>query len=86
MQDTITYNQKDLILKVNNNYNPINLDLESWELFIEKISEGREYQKEAIKNAIIYLASGRYNSIEDLINENYLSNSELKKRYITIPS
>ena len=84
MQDTITYNQKDLILKVNNNYNPINLDLESWELFIEKISEGREYQKEAIKNAIIYLASGRYNSIEDLINENYLSNSELKKRYITI--
>lgn len=84
MQDTITYNQRDLVLRVNNNYNPINLDLDSWELFIEKISEGRQYQKEAIKNTIIYLASGRYNSIEDLISENYLSNNELKKKYITI--
>ena len=35
----------------------------------EEFQLDREYQKEAIKNAVIYLASGRYTKIEDLIAE-----------------
>jgi len=41
----------------------------------------RDYQKEAIRAAIIYLASGMYNSIEDIVKENYEKNSELEKKY-----
>lgn len=41
----------------------------------------RQYQKEAIENSVIYLASARYNSIEDLIRENWTKNSELHNRY-----
>lgn len=84
MQDIIKYNQKDLVLNVNKNFDPKVLDLNSWELFIEKLVEGREYQKDAIKNAIIYLASNRYEKIEDLIEENYNQNSEIRKKYLTI--
>jgi type III restriction enzyme len=71
MQDIKIYKQKDLILKVNQNYDPTKLDLDSWDLFLDKLCGDREYQKESIKNAIIYLASGRYEKIEDLVEENY---------------
>ena len=37
-----------------------------------------------IKSAIIYLASNRYNKIEDLIEENYNQNSEIRKKYLDI--
>ena len=57
--------------------------MNSWDLFIDKLVQGREYQKEAIKNAIVYLASGRYSKLEDLIDENYDKNSEIRKKYLT---
>ena len=38
-------------------------------------------KKEAIKNAIIYIASGHYESIEELVKENAQNNDELKNRY-----
>lgn len=84
MQDIIKYNQRDLVLKVNKNYDPSILDLDSWELFIDRLTEGRNFQKEAIKNAIIYLASQRYSSIEDLVKENYERNNELIGKYASI--
>jgi len=37
--------------------------------------------KSRIKNAIIYLASGRYEKIEDLVEENYQNNVELQAKY-----
>ena len=77
MQDIKIYKQKDLILKVNKNYDPIKLDLDSWVFFLDKLCGDREYQKEAIKNAIIYFASGRYEKIESLVEENYQNNNEL---------
>ena len=43
----------------------------------------RTYQKEAIICSIIYLASGKYNDIEDLIRQNWQEthNVELRERY-----
>lgn len=84
MQDIKIFKQKDLVLKVNHNYDPIKLDLDSWSLFLDKLCGDREYQKEAIQNAIIYLASGRYGKIEDLIEENYQDNTELQAKYSSL--
>ncbi len=81
MQDIKIFKQKDLLLKVNQNYDPTKLDLDSWDFFLDKLCGDREYQKEAIKNAIIYLANGRYEKIEDLVEENYQNNPELQTKY-----
>ena len=78
------FNTQDLVLKVNiKSFDPEKLPISDWQRFLDVLCGNREYQKEAIKTAIIYLASGRYKSIEDLVNENYRVNDELKKRYST---
>jgi len=84
MQDIKIYKQKDLVLKVNQNYDPTELDLDSWDLFLDKLCGDREYQKEAIKNAVIFLASERYSKTEDLIEENYQNNTELQTKYTSL--
>lgn len=81
MPDIKIFKQKDLLLKVNKNYDPIKLDLDSWDFFLDKLCGDREFQKEAIKNAIIYLASGRYEKIENLVEENYQNNNELQAKF-----
>ena len=81
MENKIVFNQKDLILKVNKNYDKSKLNLDKWEAFLDVLCGDRDYQKEAIRAAIIYLASGMYNSIEDIVKENYEKNLELGKKY-----
>lgn len=76
-----TYNTKDLVLEVSKSYDPMKLDLTKWDRFIDALCGDRQYQREAIENTIIYLASGRYKSIEDLVRENWNKNSELHTRY-----
>ena len=74
------FNTQDLVLKINTkSYDPEKLPLSDWQRFLDVLCGNREYQKEAIKTAIIYLASGRYNSIEDLVKENF----RLKLQVIT---
>lgn len=81
MKDIKIFKQKDLLLKVNKNYDPTKLDLDSWDFFLDKLCGDREYQKEAIKNTIIYLTSGRYEKIENLVEENYQNNNELQAKF-----
>ncbi|MDI1472993.1 DEAD/DEAH box helicase family protein [Thermodesulfovibrio sp. 1176] len=76
-----TYKTKDLVLEVSKSYDPTKLDLSIWDRFIDVLCGDRQYQKEAIENAIVYLASGRYKSIEDLVEENWEKNPELHTRY-----
>ncbi|MFH0948173.1 MAG: DEAD/DEAH box helicase family protein, partial [Elusimicrobiota bacterium] len=75
------YKTQDLVLQVKQNYNPVKLNLKKWVDFIDVLCGDREFQKEAIRDAIIFLASGEYNSIESLIEENFRKNDELQKRY-----
>lgn len=75
------YKTQDLVLQVKQNYNPAKLNLKKWVDFIDVLCGDREYQKEAIKDAIIFIASGEYNSIENLVEENFRKNDELQKRY-----
>lgn len=84
MENKIIFNQKDLILKINKNYNKSKLNLDKWERYLDTLCVDREYQKEAIKNAVIYLASGKYQSIEDLVEENYRDNLELSKKFSSL--
>ena len=81
MQDIKIYKQKDLVLKVNQNYDPTKLDLDAWDSFLDKLCIDRAYQKEAIKNAVIFLASARYAKTKNLVDENYKKNTELQAKY-----
>ena len=75
------YKTQDLVLQVRLTFDPAKLNLRKWVDFLDVLCGDREYQKEAIKSAIIYLASGEYRSLEDLIEENFRKNDELQKRY-----
>lgn len=86
MEDIKIFNQGDLVLKVNPVYDPNILDLDEWGRFLDVLCGDREYQKEAIKTSIIYLASGNYNNTEDLITENYSTSLEMKKKYLDLNS
>lgn len=75
------YKTQDLVLHVKQNYDPTRLNLKKWVDFLDVLCGDREFQKEAIRDAIIFIASGEYNSIESLIEENFRKNDELQKRY-----
>lgn len=71
----------ELLLKVSPSYEPSRLPLKEWTAFLNALCGTREYQKDAIKTALIYLFGGRYNKIEDLIQENFNANEEIARRY-----
>jgi len=75
------YKTLDLVLQVKQSYNPAKLNLKKWVSFLDVLCGDREFQKEAIRDAIIFIASGEYKSIESLIEENFRKNDELQKRY-----
>lgn len=84
MQDKKTFKTQELVLKVNQNYNPLELRLDDWDRYLDILCVNRGYQKEAIKTAIIYLFGGRYKSIETLVEENYRENHGLRERFRTV--
>jgi type III restriction enzyme len=79
-----TYNTQDLVLQVRKSFDPSRLKLNEWERFLNILCGDRFYQKEAIKSALIYLASGNYLCIEDLVQENSRNNPQLITRYHSI--
>ncbi len=78
------YKTQDLVLKVKQNYDPSKLNLKKWVSFLDALCGDKEFQKEAIRDAVIFLASGEYRSIEDLVEENFRKNDELQKRYKSV--
>jgi len=51
----IRIKEEDLVLKISSSYNPNNFDISKYEGFIDKLCGTREYQKEAIKKACIFM-------------------------------
>lgn len=84
MQDKLVFKTQSLVLNVNPVVNPLTFPLDEWDRFLDILCVDRTYQKQAIITAIKYLFSGRYKSIESLVDENYNQNSELRERYKTI--
>ncbi len=75
-------NTQDLVLKVDaKSYDPIKFPLDDWDRFLDILCQNRDYQKTAVKTALHYLISTKYNSIEDIVKENYNSNEQLQLRY-----
>ena len=81
MVEIKTFRQSELVLKVNRVYDTNRLDLSAWRPFIDRLCGDRVFQKEAIEAAIIYLASGQYNSLKDLAEYNYSQNVCLRDKY-----
>lgn len=75
------YKQEDLILKISDSYDPFKLSLGEWEEFLDALCGQRNYQKEAIKKAVIYLAAGKYSSLTELAKENYEKSIVLQDKY-----
>lgn len=71
----------ELLLKVSPSFEPSRLPLNEWTAFLTALCGTRNYQKEAIETALIYLFGGRYKKIEDLVSENFGRNDELARRY-----
>ncbi|MBE7727189.1 MAG: restriction endonuclease subunit R [Enterocloster citroniae] len=81
MNGILKIQASNLVLNINNTYDPQKLDLEKWDEYLDLLCGERTYQKEAIKAAIIYLASGEYSSINQLAKENYRNNIDLQDKY-----
>ena len=81
MEGVIKIKESDLVLRVKLNYDPSILNLSAWDNYLDILCGIREYQKEAIRTAIIYLASGYYHTIDQLARENYADNLSLQDKY-----
>lgn len=81
MEGIIKIEESNMVLKVKEDYNPSVLNIAEWDTYLDCLCGPRDYQKEAIKRAIIYMASGEYESINQLARENYRENSSLQEKY-----
>ena len=81
MDGIIRIEESNIVLKVKNEYNPSILDLNEWSHYLDCLCGNRDYQKQAIKTAIIYLASKEYSSVNQLAKENYVTNDFLMQKY-----
>ncbi len=79
-----TFQNRDLVLKVSPNYDPKRFDPNKYEPFLDALCSDREYQKEAIREAVRYFLGGEYRSLKDLAEENYHNNSKLQEKYASV--
>jgi len=86
IQEIKQFKTADLVLQVSKNFNPATLNLAAWDRYWDILCSGRQYQKEAIHKAIIFLASGLYSNIDDLVRENWINPKmvELQNRFQTV--
>jgi len=86
MEEIKRYKTSDLVLKVDKNYDPTKLPLQDWDRYLDILVNDRQYQKEAIINTVIFLASDLYKNTSDLVEKNWneSSNVELRNRYSSL--
>ena len=83
MLERQTFQNKDLVLKVSNSYDPKRLDPNKYEAFLDALCGDREYQKEAIQVTLRYFLGGEYKNLRELAEENYHSNPKLQEKYLS---
>ena len=84
MQDIHIFKNQDLILKVNQTYDPTKLNLDQWDAFLDELCGDRDYQKIAIRDSVLFLVGNKYKKTEDLVIENYSKNAELQAKYSSV--
>lgn len=80
-KDRQTFRNEDLILKVTTNIDPAVWDEAGFEPFIDELCGLREYQKDAIRTVMRYMAGEKYANLRALAEENFQTNDELEMRY-----
>jgi len=83
--DKLKFRNEDLVLKASSNIDPAIWNEAKYEAFIDELCGLREYQKEAIRNVMRYLAGGKYRNLEEFAKENFDANDELQRRYGSWP-
>jgi len=81
MLERQTFQNKDLVLKISPSYDPRRFDPNKYEAFLDALCGDREYQKEAIREAMRYFLGGEYKSLKELAEENYHKNPKLQEKY-----
>jgi len=79
-----TFENRDLVLQVSKNYDPKIFEPYKYEAFLDALCSDREYQKDAIREAIRYFLGGEYESLRDLAEENFQGNKKLQEKYSSI--
>jgi len=73
----------NLVLKVSKSVDPQRLDLAKYDDFLDELCGHREFQKEAIQEAVRFSLGGEYKNTEELARENFNQNSDLQEYYGT---
>ena len=81
MLERQTFQNKDLVLKISPSYDPKRFDPNKYEAFLDALCGDREYQKEAIREAMRYFLGGEYKSLKELAEGNYHKNPKLQEKY-----
>ena len=79
--DRQTFKNEDLVLKVATNIDPAHWNEDRYEPFIAELCGAREYQIDAIRTVMRYMASGQYANLRALAEANFHANGELQHRY-----
>jgi type III restriction enzyme len=79
--DRQKFRNEDLLLKLSTNVNPTVWDETKYEPFIDELCGLREYQKDAIRTVMRYLAGNTHSNLRGLAKENFEVNAELQRRY-----
>ncbi len=71
----------DLVLDVSKSFDPARFDVDAYGPFIDAISSGRAYARDAIEATLRLLAGGRYASTSALAKEAFENSAGLQRRY-----
>ncbi len=72
---------QDIVLRVSKSVDPSAFDINKYEGFLDALCGEREYQKESIRNTLLYLLGENYHNLSQLAEENYHSNVNLQTLY-----
>jgi len=73
----------NLVLKVSKSVDPRELDLSKYDDFLDELCGHRDFQKEAIQEAVRFLVGTEYKDTEELARENFDQNPDLQEYYGT---
>ena len=81
MKQDASYSVSDLVLQVPKKVDPSRFDLDAYESFLDALSKGREFQEEALRSGLLFLAGGEVTSMGELAREEYERNPSLQTKF-----
>jgi hypothetical protein len=72
--------REDLVLKVSPNIDPAVWDEARYEAFVDELRGNREYQKDATRTVMRFLAGQKYRNLQELAKETFDNNPEMERR------